>query len=160
VLGGISIKVIKLMKAILALSLLFVACGSAIDYGTPSESPTHGGNAYYEGQAGYGHDSSHGHGGDQHNWMDNDHDWLSPGGSYSSYWWYPSTYYYDWYYTPTYTYTYYPTYYYTTPVYYNTPVVYHSWDMDPWWGANVYGYWGTTHYSSSYSWTYGRGFGF
>jgi hypothetical protein len=143
--GGISIKAIKLMTAILALGLVLVAYGSAIDYGH------HGGDPSPD----YASDGKH-----DHDWH-HDYDWLSPGGYYS--WWYPTTYYYDWYYTPTYTYAYYPTTYYystpayyTTPVYYSTPVVYYDW-VDPWWATNVYGFGGITHY---YSWTYHSGFGF
>lgn len=145
-LGGISIKVIKLMMAILALGLFLVASGSARD-AYSSSSPV----STYEG-------TTSGHHNDDHNWKHNDHDWLSPGGSHFGY---PTTYYYDWYYTtPTYTYTYYPTYYYptyyyTTPVY--PPVVYHDWDLDPWWG---YGFGGNYYYTSSSHWTYSGGYGF
>jgi hypothetical protein len=129
-------KVNKLIVAVLGLSLLFIGCGSAIDHVTST----------------YGHQGDHNLNHGDRSWNHNDHDWLS-GGSY----WYPSTYYYNWYYTPQYTYTY-PTYYYTEPVYYNMPVVYHDWDIDPWWGANIYGF-GSTYYSSSH-WTYKGGFGF
>lgn len=142
------------MMAILALGLVLVAHGSAIDYGPHGGDPSH----------------DHAHDGPKHtqyadySW-NHDYDWLSPGGSsYSRYWNYPATYYYDGYYTPTYSYTYYPTYYYTTPtyyttpVYYSTPVVYYDW-IDPWWTANVYGFGGITHYYGS-SWTYHSGFGF
>jgi hypothetical protein len=150
VLGGISIKAIKLMIAILALGLFLATNGSAIDYG------------HHEGDPSYDHTSDgpmHAQHAD-HSW-NHDYDWLSPGGSYYN-WYYPTAYYYDWYYTPTY--TYYPTYYYiepiyyTTPVYYSTPVTYYDW-VDPWWAANVYGFGGITHYYSS-SWTYHSGFGF
>ena len=48
---------------------------------------------------------------------------------------------------------------YTQPVYYNMPVVYHNSYIDPWWGANIYGF-GSTYYSSSSHWTYKSGFGF
>jgi hypothetical protein len=44
-------------------------------------------------------------------------------------------------------------------VYYNMPVVYHNSYIDPWWGANIYGF-GSTYYSSSSHWTYKSGFGF
>ena len=125
----------KLIVAVLGLSLLFIGCGSAIDHVTST----------------YGHQGDHNLNYDDRGWNHNGHDWLS-GGSY----WYPSTYYYN-YYTPLYTYTY-PTYYYTEPVYYNVPVVYNSY-IDPWWGANIYGF-GSTYYSSSSHWTYNGGFGF
>ena len=124
-------KVNKLIVAVLGLSLLFIGCGSAIDHVTST----------------YGHQGDHNLNHDDRGWNHNGHDWLS-GGSY----WYPSTYYY----TPLYTYTY-PTYYYTEPVYYNVPVVYNSY-IDPWWGANIYGF-GSTYYSSSSHWTYNGGFG-
>lgn len=138
----ISMKVNKLIVAVLGLSLLFTGCVSAIEHGTST----------------YGHSDDHNlnHGdrdwnhGDR-DWNHNDHDWLS-GGYYS----YPSTYYYN-YYTPLYTYTYYPTYYYTEPVYYNMPVVYHNSASYPWWGGNIYGF-GSTYYSSSSHWTYKSGF--
>jgi hypothetical protein len=154
--GGISIKAIKLIVAILGLSLLLVACGSATAHGGTSMPY---GNAYYEGQSSYGHHDDNLNHNDQswnhndRNWNHNGYDWLSPGG----YYWYPTTYYYNSYYTPYYTNTYHPTYYYTEPVY-NTPVVYHDWGMDPWWGANVYGFDSTYYYGSSH-WTYNRGFG-
>ena len=125
----------KLIVAVLGLSLLFIGCGSAIDHVTST----------------YGHQGGHNLNHDDRGWNHNGHDWLS-GESY----WYPSTYYYN-YYTPLYTYTY-PTYYYTEPVYYNVPVVYNSY-IDPWWGANIYGF-GSTYYSSSSHWTYNGGFGF
>lgn len=134
----------------LAVGMLLVAYGSAVDYG------------HNDGQNWNQGDHNWDQGG--HNWNHDNHDWLSPGGSYYS-WYYPTTYYSDWYYTPAYTYTAYPTYYYTTPTYYTTPVyytspiVYSDW-IDPWWGANVYGFGGTTHYYTSSSWTYHGGFGF
>jgi hypothetical protein len=137
VFGGISIKVNKLIVAVLGLSLLFIGCGSAIDHVTQGST--------------YGHQDDHNWNHADQGWNHNDHDWLSSG-SY----WYPSTYYYN-YYTPQY--TYYPTYYYTQPVYYNMPVVYHNSYIDPWWGANIYGF-GSTYYSSSSHWTYKSGFGF
>jgi hypothetical protein len=161
------------MIAMLALGLLLVAYGSAVD-GHHDGDLGPDGNPYYGGQIGYGPSSSapisdgfqpsysssgsqYGHY-DDHNWNHDYYDWLSPGGSYYN-WWYPTTYYNDWYYTPTYTSTYYPPYYYTTPVYYTSPVVYYDW-IDPWWGANVYGFGGTTHYYYGSSWNYHGGFGF
>ena len=170
VLGGISIKVIKLMMAILALDLFLVAYGSAIDYGE--------GYAFYEGQSDYGpgsiaptygdaqtlgdisgssatgsryghHDDNDWRHGDR-KWQHDNYDWLSPGGSY--YWWHPTSYNYDWYYTPTY--------YYSTPVYYTAPVVYYDWNIDPWWGDHIYGFGGTSYYTSSTHWSYTSGFGY
>lgn len=140
----ISMKVNKLIVAVLGLSLLFTGCVSAIEHGTSTYGHSDDNNLNH-GDRGSKHDD--------HGWNHNDHDWLS-GGYYS----YPSTHYYN-YYTPLYTYTYYPTYYYTEPVYYNMPVVYHDWDIDPWWGANIYGF-GSAYYSSSSHWTYKSGLGF
>jgi hypothetical protein len=136
VFGGISIKVNRLIVAVLGLSLLFVGCGSAIEHGTM-----------------YGHPDDHNLNHGDRDWNHNGYDWLSGG-----YYLYPSTYYYN-YYTPMYTYTY-PTYYYTEPVYYNTPIVYHNSYLDPWWGANIYGFGSTYYYSSSSHWTYNGGYGF
>ena len=78
------------------------------------------------------------------------HDWLNPGGIHSYSYWYPTYYESSWY--PTYSYTYYPTYYYSKPVvyptYYYDPVVY-----DPWYATNVYGWGGSSYYTSSWSWS-------
>jgi hypothetical protein len=156
VIGGISIKAIKLIVAVLGLSLLLVACGSAINHET---SPPYG-KSYYEGKSSYGHyddkfnHNDHSWNYDDRNWDHNGYDWLSPGGYYS-YYRYPTTsYYYNSYFTPIipiYTNTYFQTY----------PVVYHDWDMDPWWGANVYGFGSTgSYYYSGSHWTYNSGFGF
>jgi hypothetical protein len=151
VFGGISIKVNKLIVAVLGLSLLFIGCGSATD---------HYGNANYGGMSSSGPHDDHNLNHDGHGWNHNGYDWLS-GGSY----WYPSTYNYN-YYTP-YNYNYYTPYnynyytpLYTEPVYYNMPVVYHNWDVDPWWGANIYGFGSTYYYSSSSHWNYNGGYGF
>jgi hypothetical protein len=148
VFGGISIKVNKLIVAVLGLSLLFIGCGSAMDHPMTYE------NANYGGGSSYGHHDDHNLNHDDQGWNHNGHDWLSGG-----YNWYPSTYYYN-YYTPLYTYTYYPTYYYTEPMYYNMPFVYHDRDIDPWWGANIYGFGSTYSYSSSSHWAYNGGYGF
>jgi hypothetical protein len=126
--------------------LFFIGCGSATDHIY--------GNADNVGMSTHPHHDDQGWNNDGHGWNHNGYDWLS-GGSY----WYPSTYYYDWYYTPQYTYTYYPRYYYTEPVYYYMPVVYHDWNIDPWWGANIYGF-GSTYYRSSSNWNYNGGYGF
>jgi hypothetical protein len=88
-------------------------------------------------------------GGDHQDFGDHhqNHDWLNPGGVVYSYNWGTPAYY------TTYTY---PTYYYTAPIVYPTytytynPVVY---NYDPWWSTNVFGWTGTTYYSSS-SWTW------
>ncbi len=155
--GGISIKATKLTMSILALGLMLIAYGSAIDY----ENPEGGPSPNYAFDSPQQHDGQQYHDGSSYH---HEYDWLSPGGYYNSWYYYPTTYYYDWYYTPAYTYTYYPTYYYTTPVYYtaptyySTPVVYYDW-IDPWWATNVYGYGSVTHYSSS-SWTYHSGYGY
>lgn len=150
--GGIMIKAIRLMMALVGFAML-VGCGMALDYGYPAEDPAPDGADYmYEGSAmGTGHHPPHGEW--YHTYY---YDWLSPGATY--YWGYPYTYYSSWYYTPTYTYTYYPKYYYTWPVYYS-PVVYYDWNVDPWWATNVYGIGGMTYYYGT-SWSYKGGFGF
>jgi hypothetical protein len=109
-----------------------------------------------------GHNYDHGAGGSyQHH--DNDghkgghYDWLSPVYTYN--WGYPNYYYYGYYpYTNKYSTYYYtsPVYYYTSPTYYYTSPVYSTYYYpdnwyDPWWSANVYGVWGTTHYYRGWS---------
>jgi hypothetical protein len=117
------------MLSILALGML-VAVGAAYDETDRSDFSSRGGHDF----------------GDR----DKHHDWLNPGGIHSYNWWYPTHYTSSWY--PTYSYTYYPTYYYSTPVVYPTysydPVVY-----DPWYATNVYGWSGTSYYTSSWSWS-------
>jgi len=141
---------------------VLIAVGAAYD-----EVAFDGAQSY--GQSSRGGDDRH-HGGDRDfgdRYKSPDfnkyYDWLSPGGYYYSYSWYPS---YSYWYYPTYTYptyTYpvytppvytYPTYTYTKPVYtYYEPISY-----DPWWVANVYGWGGATYYySSSWTWSSGRG---
>jgi hypothetical protein len=124
------------MLSILALGML-VAVGSALDDIASSDFSSHGGD--------------HRDGGDHSDFGGHmQHDWLNPGGIHSYSYWYPTYYEPSWY--PTYSYTYYPTYYYTTPVvyptYYYDPVVY-----DPWYATNVYGWGGSSYYTSSWSWS-------
>ena len=133
---GITIKAIKRMLFVLILGML-VASGAAREGAECHGQPPNG-----------GHNNNFGH-----------YDWLNPGGvthSYDGWNNYPYTYPNYFYNYPSYypTYTY-PTYYYTTPAvyptYYYNPVAYNYYD--PWWATNVYGWTGTTYYSSS-SWTW------
>jgi hypothetical protein len=135
------------MLSILALGML-VAVGSAIDEPGGFESAPYGGDYQGGDHQGGDHQGNRDFGGHGYN------DWLNPGGySYTYSWSYPSYYSNSWY--PAYTYTY-PNYYYTAPApvvyptypYYYDPVVY-----DPWYGANVYGWGGSSYYySNSWSW--------
>jgi hypothetical protein len=126
------------MLSILALGML-IAVGAAYDETDSSDFSSRGGDHHDFGD-------SDRHFGDR----DKHHDWLNPGGIHSYSYWYPTYYKSSWY--PTYSYTYYPTYYYSTPVvyptYYYDPVVY-----DPWYATNVYGWGGSSYYTSSWSWS-------
>lgn len=114
--------------------------GGPVSMGSQGHNNDHGADSYGD------HRGSDGHRG-------NYYDWLSPGYTYS-YYWYPEYYpygYYPYAYTyPTYYYYTNPTYYYTTPAYYPTYYYPYNW-YDPWWSANAYGVAGVSHYSSSWS---------
>ena len=126
------------MLSILALGML-IAVGAAFDETGANFDGTD--QSDFSSRGGDRHDF-----GDRHEYRD----WLNPGGIHSYSWWYPTHYKSSWY--PTYSYTYYPTYYYSTPVvyptYYYDPVVY-----DPWYATNVYGWGGSSYYTSSWSWS-------
>jgi hypothetical protein len=127
----------------MALGML-IAIGAAFDENDGSDFSSHSGDR--------------GDGGDRHDFGDShrQHDWLNPGGIHSYSYWYPTYYESSWY--PTYSYTNYPTYYYSKPVvyptYYSDPVVY-----DPWYATNVYGWGGSSYYTSSWSWSRYGGYG-
>jgi hypothetical protein len=153
-----------LILSVLALGVL-IAVGAAYDDVAFDGAQSYGQSSHGGDDRSHGGDSDFG---DRHKSPDFNkyYDWLSPGGYYYSYSWYPS---YSYWYYPTYTYpTYnYPVYtppVYTPPVYtyptYTAPVYtyFEPVSYDPWWVANVYGWGGATYYySSSWTWSSGRG---
>ncbi len=83
----------------------------------------------------------------------NYYDWLSPG---TAYWPYSYPAYYNYNYDNYWWYSHNPKYYYTTPIkhYYTWYPATYNWD--PWYAANVYGFGSTTYYYSN-RWSYHSG---